>query len=104
MAFPIGLTKNGEDDRRDEIDLVGERGPINLLGVGEDFTCGGVLLGVGGDFAEEGAEMTRFGEAGVFNVKGATVFLATGGVFGTGVGSAIFDAEATGEAETSVSS
>ena len=46
---PTGLYKNGDEERREEMDFVGERGPTAFFCVGDDLAGVGVFLGVGGD-------------------------------------------------------
>lgn len=85
---PVGLTKNGEEERRDEVDFVGESGPMVFFCAGDDLAGVGVFLGVGGDFG------TGLGCDVCFGVEMA---------FATGAGITFFGVGANfGEAESSV--
>lgn len=78
MNGPVGLGKNGDEERRDEIDFVGERGPTVFFCEGMiAATCGDVLGEVRGDAC------TIFFDAGTTFVVGVVgvvgiVFLNTG--------------------------
>ena len=78
--MPVGLGRNGDDERLEEVDFVGDRGPTSFFSFGDGFAVVGVCLGVPGDL---GVEVASFRLAGVGVGFGVT---DTAGFLGVAVG------------------
>jgi hypothetical protein len=65
---PVGLTKNGDDERLEEVDFVGDRGPRGFFSLGDGLAEVGVCFGVAGDLGVEAASVDFFGVGVDFSV------------------------------------
>lgn len=88
---------NGEEERLEEIDMVGESGPAALVCFGDCLTVSGLRLGVaGGDLAFR-ERPAGFLEVGVtFGEAGGAVLFGVDGTSGLSAGLATFDIRDSG--------
>ena len=85
---PTGLGKNGDEERRDELDFVGESGPTVFFGTGVDFAgvdfAGvGVFFGVGGDLGAGERSGVCVWDGAAFGEGGGAAFFGVGTDFDT---------------------
>lgn len=102
----MGLIKKGEEERREDIDLVGERGPKGFFCLGDELVGVGTFFGVGGDFGTAEEDRVRLATGEGFGEGRGIVLLGVVADFG-GVRGAILctvgckgDGAGTGAAST----